>query len=186
MADAKTERRCAGGVAYTLTRRRVRNLNLRVRADGTVSASAPPRVPASAVDAFVAGRAAWVRQAQARAAEHARRDAAAQPLLPDKARALAHMTALCRAYYPQFAASCPGGAFPRIAVRDMRTRWGSCSLRTGTLAFSRRLCALPPAAQEYVVVHEFCHFAHPDHSPAFWAAVAAVLPDYKARRKLLR
>ena len=44
MADAKTERRCAGGVAYTLTRRRVRNLNLRVRADGTVSASAPQAI----------------------------------------------------------------------------------------------------------------------------------------------
>ena len=85
------------------------------------------------------------------------------------------MQALCAAYYPLFAASCPGGRMPRIAVRDMNTRWGSCSLRTGTLAFARRLCAMPPPAQEYVVVHEFCHFAHPDHSPAFWAAVAAVL-----------
>lgn len=186
MASAKTEQRFAGGVAYTLTRRRVRNLNLRVRADGTVAASAPPRVPAAAVDAFVAARAAWVRGAQARAAARARRDAESAAALPDRAQALAQMTALCRAYYPQFAASCPGGAFPRIAVRDMRTRWGSCSLRTGTLAFSRRLCGTPRAAQEYVVVHEFCHFAHPDHSPAFWAAVEAVLPDYKARKALLR
>ena len=40
MASAKTEQRLAGGVAYTLTRRRVRNLNLRVRADGTVAAVA--------------------------------------------------------------------------------------------------------------------------------------------------
>jgi len=71
-------------------------------------------------------------------------------------------------------------------VRDMRTRWGSCSLKTGTLAFSRRLCLAPLPAQEYVVVHEFCHFAHPDHSPAFWAAVAAVLPDYRRRKALLR
>ena len=74
----------------------------------------------------------------------------------------------------------------KIAVRDMRTRWGSCSLKTGTLAFARRLCVMPPAAQEYVVVHEFCHFAHPDHSPAFWAAVAQVLPDYKQRQRLLK
>ena len=181
-----SERRQAGGVTYTLTRRRVRNLNLRVRADGTVAASAPSRVPAAAVDTFVAARAGWVRQAQARADRRARQDAALDAALPSKAQALAQMTALCRVYYPRFAASCPGGAFPRIAVRDMRTRWGSCSLRTGTLAFNRRLCALPPAAREYVVVHEFCHFAHPDHSPAFWAAVAAVLADYKERKKLLR
>ncbi|WP_295342622.1 M48 family metallopeptidase [Subdoligranulum variabile] len=186
MSTTKTEHRRAAGVEYTLTRRRVRNINLRVRADGSVAASASPRVPAAVVDAFVASRAGWVASARARAAEHARWDAAADAALPPKAEALAQMTALCRAYYPRFAASCPGGAFPRIAVRDMHTRWGSCSLKTGTLAFSRRLCVAPLPAQEYVVVHEFCHFAHPDHSPAFWAAVEAVLPDYRQRRRLLR
>ncbi len=186
MTVPKTEERRAAGVDYTLTRRRVRNINLRVRADGSVAASASPRVPAAVVDAFVASRAGWVEQARNRAAQRAAWDAAADAALPPKPQALAQMTALCRAYYPQFASSCPGGAFPRIAVRDMHTRWGSCSLKTGTLAFSRRLCVAPLPAQEYVVVHEFCHFAHPDHSPAFWAAVEAVLPDYRRRRQLLR
>ena len=46
--------RTAGGITYTLTRRRVRNINLRVRADGSVAASASVRVPVSYVDAFVA------------------------------------------------------------------------------------------------------------------------------------
>lgn len=180
------EQRTAGGVTYTLTRRRVRNINLRVRADGSVAASASPRVPVGLVDAFVADRAGWVRAAQQRAARRRTAEQQQEPALPPKAEALAHMQALCRAYYPLFAATCPGGQMPKIAVRDMSTRWGSCSLRTGTLAFARRLCVMPLAAQEYVVVHEFCHFAHPDHSPAFWAAVAAVLPDYKQRQRLLK
>ena len=127
----------------------------------------------------------YLRAAQQRAAAR-RAQEAEQPDLPPKAEALAHMQALCRAYYPQFAAVCPGGQMPKIAVRDMHTRWGSCSLRTGTLAFAQRLCVMPPAAQEYVVVHEFCHFAHPNHSPAFWAAVEKVLPDYRQREKLLK
>ena len=127
--------RTAGGVDYTLTRRRVRNLNLRVRADGSVAVSAPARVPLAAVDAFVAAHAAWVASAVGRA--QARRAAEAAEVLPPKAEALARMQALCAAYYPLFAASCPGGRMPRIAVRDMNTRWGSCSLRTGTLG----LCA---------------------------------------------
>ena len=184
MAREKTALRCAGGVEYTLTRRRVRNINLRVRADGSVAASAAAWVPVSAVDAFVASRADWVRQARQRAAVRSR--AEEETPLPSKAEALARMQAWCEAYYPVFAATCPGGRMPKVAVRDMHTRWGSCSLRTGTLAFSLRLCTMPDAAQEYVVVHEFCHFAHPDHSPAFWAAVARILPDYKARRALLR
>ena len=186
MASPREQTRVAAGVTYTLTRRRVRNINLRVRADGSVAASAAPRVPVMMVDAFVASRADWVRGAQARAAARREREAARQPELPAKAEALAHIQSLCRAYYPQFAATCPGGRMPKITVRDMTTRWGSCSLKTGTLAFARRLCVAPLPAQEYVVVHEFCHFAHPNHGPGFWAAVAAVLPDYKARERLLK
>ena len=177
-------RRSAGGVEYTLTRRRVRNINLRVRPDGTVAVSAPRSVPARVVDDFVADRVCWIQSARARMAdrEEAR---AAEPPLPGRDEALARMTALCQKWYPVFAASCPGGAMPRVRVRDMTTRWGSCSLKTGTLCFARRLCVMSPAAQEYVVVHEFCHFAHPDHSPAFWAAVAAALPDFETGRRQL-
>ena len=186
MAIPNVQLRTAGGVTYTLTRRRVRNINLRVRADGSVAASASPRVPAAYGDAFVTARADWVRAAQARAAARRALEAADAPALPTKAEALAHMQALCRAYYPQFAGTCPDGQMPKIAVRDMSTRWGSCSLRTGTLAFARRLCVMPLPAQEYVVVHEFCHFAHPNHSAAFWAAVERVLPDYRQREKMLK
>lgn len=42
--------RTAGGVEYELTRKAVKNLNLRVRADGTVHVSAPRRTPLSEVD----------------------------------------------------------------------------------------------------------------------------------------
>ena len=185
MNQPDPQRRIAGGVEYELTRRRVRNLNIRVRTDGSVAVSAPRRVPLSSVDAFVAAHAGWVAAAQGRMAVHMA-NRAAEPPLPSKAIALHQMQALCAQYYPLFAATCPRGEIPRIAVRDMSTRWGSCSLKTGTLCFALRLCVMPLPAQEYVVVHEFCHFAHPNHSPAFWAAVARVMPDYKARQALLK
>lgn len=178
--------RTAGGITYTLTRRRVRNINLRVRADGSVAASASPRVPAAYVDAFVTARADWVRTAQARAAARREREAAEAPALPPKAEALAYMQALCRAYYPQFAATCPGGAMPQNCGARHEHPLGVVQSAHRTLAFARRLCTMPLPAQEYVVVHEFCHFAHPDHSPAFWAAVAEVLPDYKQRERMLK
>ena len=154
MALPRQQTRTVAGVTYTLTRRRVRNINLRVRADGSVAASAAPRVSVMKVDAFVASKADWVRSAQARVAARREQEAAQQPELPTRAEALAHIQVLCRAYYPQFAATCPGGHMPKIAVRDMTTRWGSCSLKTGTLAFARRLCVAPLPAQEYVVVHD--------------------------------
>ena len=52
MNQPDPQRRIAGGVEYELTRRRVRNLNIRVRTDGSVAVSAPRRVPLSSVDAF--------------------------------------------------------------------------------------------------------------------------------------
>ncbi len=180
----QSEDRCAGGIQYTLTRRKVRNINLRVRGDGSVAVSAPLRVDTARVDAFVAGHAGWVQRS--RRLMLGRAEAEANTPLPSLAEVQARMIQLCQRYFPLFAATCPGGRMPRIRVKEMHTRWGSCSLRTGTLCFARRLGAMPAEAQEYVVVHEFCHFAHPNHGPAFWAAVGEILPDYARRRKLLQ
>jgi predicted metal-dependent hydrolase len=44
----------------------------------------------------------------------------------------------------------------------------------------------PPECIDYVVVHELAHLRHRDHGSAFYSLIASVLPDYKARRKLLR
>ncbi|MBX5436796.1 MAG: M48 family metallopeptidase [Alicyclobacillaceae bacterium] len=71
-----------------------------------------------------------------------------------------------------------------IRVRDQRTRWGSCSTQ-GNLNFNWRLVMAPPAAADYVVVHELCHLREMNHSPRFWRLVESVLPDYRLQRKWL-
>lgn len=80
------------------------------------------------------------------------------------------------------------GIQPPNAVRYkfMKSRWGSCASSTHTLNFNARLCEMPRAFIEYVVVHELCHFLHPDHSAAFWQEVGYYLPDWKTRRALAR
>lgn len=178
----KQQQRISAGIPYTLTRRKVKNINLRVRADGTVAASASARTPAAAVDAFVAAKAAWIRAAQARLQAQAQQQTAP---LPDKDTALAHFTRLSEQVYPAFAAVL-GGQRPIIKVRSMTSRWGVCAPAKRQITFALQLYSQPPAAQIYVVVHEYCHFLVPNHSPAFWAEVEKLLPDWKARRRLLR
>ena len=78
-----------------------------------------------------------------------------------------------------------GGSYSSITVRDQKTRWGSCSSR-GTLSFNYRLIFAPPAALDYVVVHELCHLTHMNHSKEFWNLVGSVMPDYKTHRKWLK
>lgn len=78
-----------------------------------------------------------------------------------------------------------GISMPVLRVRSMRTRWGSCSPAKGAITLNRRLLEAPRSCIEYVVMHEFCHFIHPDHSKRFYAQLMSRMPDWKARKALL-
>ena len=78
-----------------------------------------------------------------------------------------------------------GRAPGRIAIRDQKSRWGSCSQK-GNVNFNWKLIMAPPEALDYVVVHELCHLYEFNHSPRFWALVEAQLPDYEAWKKWLK
>jgi predicted metal-dependent hydrolase len=78
-----------------------------------------------------------------------------------------------------------GAAYGKVHIRDQKARWGSCSSRRN-LNFNWRLIMAPPAVFDYVVVHELAHLRVRNHSALFWAEVSRVLPDYRARRSLLK
>lgn len=73
----------------------------------------------------------------------------------------------------------------RVALRDMRRKWGSCSA-LGTVTLNTRLCWLAAPLAEYIVCHELAHLRELNHRPAFWAIVAEYMPDYKARIHALK
>lgn len=78
-----------------------------------------------------------------------------------------------------------GFTWTRVAIKEQKTRWGSCS-RRGALNFNWRLLLAPLPALDYVVIHELCHLKEPNHAPAFWALVAQTCPDYREWRGWLR
>lgn len=78
-----------------------------------------------------------------------------------------------------------GVEYNRVAIKDQRTLWGSCSGRKN-LNFNWRLAAAPPEALDYVVIHELCHLREMNHSGKFWALVRLACPDYAARRAWLK
>ncbi len=73
----------------------------------------------------------------------------------------------------------------RIAIRNQKTRWGSCS-KAGNLNFNYKLIFLSPDLIDYVIVHELCHLIEFNHSPKFWLQVAKAIPDYGNLRKKLQ
>jgi predicted metal-dependent hydrolase len=72
----------------------------------------------------------------------------------------------------------------RIAIRDQRSRWGSCSTK-GNLNFNYRIVFLPIELIDYVVVHELCHLHEFNHSKQFWAHVSTHLPEYHLHKEEL-
>jgi predicted metal-dependent hydrolase len=77
-----------------------------------------------------------------------------------------------------------GHALPPLALSSARTRWGSCSEKTG-IRLNWRLIHLPLPLIDYVVAHELAHLREMNHSPRFWAQVALLFPDWRnARREL--
>jgi predicted metal-dependent hydrolase len=73
----------------------------------------------------------------------------------------------------------------RITLRDTRSRWGSCTSE-GNLMYSWRLIMAPCEVLDYVAVHEVCHLVELNHSPAYWALVQRLCPQYRVLRGWLR
>lgn len=78
-----------------------------------------------------------------------------------------------------------GVAFPKLKLRNMTSRWGSCLPNKEIITLNKRLIEAPKNCIEYVVYHELCHFVHPNHSKQFYTLLQVMLPDWKESKRLL-
>lgn len=220
-------------IQYCLERKSVKNLNLRVRKDGSVFVSANRNVSCEEIDAFVRSRGSYILNAIDRFHEiaqyksqpkqyvsgetfniqgrglrlqvsHGEKDAVSSDGvyiylevkdIDDFARKRRIINKfldqqcttifgeIIDALYPMFEKY--GVEKPVLRIRDMETRWGSCLSRKGIITLNKRLIEAPRNCIEYVVMHELCHFIHPDHSKQFYTFLSMMMPDWKERKKIL-
>ena len=220
-------------ISYVLERKQVKNLNLRIKKDGSVFVSANDIVPFEEVDEFVCNKASYILDAikrfneialykpqpkqyvsgetfylQGRGLRLQVSQAAKDSISSDgvyiylkvkdvndfeKKRRMVNrfLDNQCKAIfgevmdelYPLFKKY--GIEKPTLRIRDMETRWGSCLAKKGIVTLNKRLLEAPRNCIEYVVMHELCHFMHPNHSKYFYAFLSMLMPDWKERKQFL-
>lgn len=173
------------GLVVRLTRKRIKNLNLRIhRSGGFVEVSAPTYVRDRDVERFVREKRPWIdaKIAQVAASPAAvAAEAAPEQVAAWRAVVEACVPALVEAWEPIM-----GVKAGKLAYRNMTSRWGSCQPSTGRICINVRLALYPPECLEYVVVHELCHLLERGHGPRFKALMDTFMPDWRARRSKLR
>lgn len=71
-------------------------------------------------------------------------------------------------------------------IRDMKTRWGSCTPKTGRIRLSLRLVGLPIECLEYVILHELAHLRISGHGRDFYSLISSYMPDYRERVRKMK
>lgn len=220
-------------IEYTLIRKSVKNINMRIKKEGTILVSANNKVPVSYIDSFVLSKQEYIFEILDKYKEQEDQQQPMQYVTGEKIsilgksyilqvikyeRELVEMNdkyiflfakdisnlkrkerillnwlrqyqtklfeQICREIYPEFERM--GIEYPVIKIRKMTSRWGSCATRRGFITLNSKLIEVPRECIEYVAVHEFSHFIHPNHSRDFYALVETIMPDWKERRDKLR
>lgn len=70
-------------------------------------------------------------------------------------------------------------------VQQMKTRWGSCNPKTGTIRLNTELAKKPKECLEYIVVHEMIHLLEPTHNVRFKALLDHYMPQWPQFRDTL-
>ena len=167
--------------SYSVIRSNRKSLSIRVTDDGVVEVRCPLFLPSSEIERMEYSKADWILKKL----HDLQNNPTVTPFSPEEIAALARRARTLLPPRVEFFAHRLGVSYRRITIRSQRTRWGSCSGK-GNLNFNCLLMLTPPEVIDYVIVHELCHLKQMNHSPAFWAEVKRLLPDYKLQQKWLK
>ncbi len=215
-------------IRYQLTRKRVKNVNMRVKEDGVVYVSASTRVSVKRIEEILTERAEFILKAAQQLKDrnerseitaekmqwlgkeypvrairsHAERVALEESELrvftmhPEEAQEMLQKWVSERfaELIEELNAEVRGvlqaaGLTPpptRISIKNMKTRWGSCSYTRGHISINLRLMAYPRETVLSVLWHEYAHYWHHDHSARFYAFVERFYPEYRRWNGLLK
>lgn len=67
----------------------------------------------------------------------------------------------------------------KLKIKEQKKRWGSCTSEK-SIYINSKISMLRPSSIDYILVHEFCHLVHMNHSKDFYNLVKEIMPTYKS------
>lgn len=159
--------------------KRAKRLRLAIYCDGSFVVTVPNGLDATRVENYILQKAEWVLEKlrimkkRSHNVVFTKRSKKEYLKLRDEALVMAQskVEKFNKAY---------GFKFNKIAIKNQKTRWGSCS-KKGNLNYNYKIALLPEKSADYIIVHELCHLKEFNHSRKFWNLVERALPDFKER-----
>jgi predicted metal-dependent hydrolase len=75
--------------------------------------------------------------------------------------------------------------YSHVTVRNQSSRFGSCS-STNNLNFNWQIILFPISIFQHILLHELAHTIVKNHSIKFWNLLASYNPDYRNHRRWLK
>ena len=170
---------------YQLIRSKRKTLGISIKPDGSIIVRAPLRTSDAEVRKFVAANREWIDKHLKKVMAVNERASAEKRFTRDEIEEMAQKALSIIPPRVEHFARLIGVTYGKITIRNQKTRWGSCSSK-GDLNFNCLLVMAPPEVLDSVVVHELCHRKEMNHSPAFYAEVLRVFPDYHKHHEWLK
>ncbi|MFC2628980.1 MAG: M48 family metallopeptidase [Lancefieldella rimae] len=228
------------GISVQLTRKAVKNINLRVSREGRVDVSYPWHTSEAAAIAFVESKSDWIHTALSRISSLGEKNlGASTPIVsghtvsvwghpynlriihgPKRtARISAHDVVITlpnrylddlaseasqqaiRKTFDEFLAQEMNAVLSELTadmetkaqkqaswykIRRMKSRWGSCNIKTGAITLNLELAEHDKEALKYVIAHELTHLYVRGHNREFYALLATFYPNWKEVRASLK
>ena len=168
------------GVPVEVVRKRIRRINIRVAADGTVCLSVPKWwATLRQGEEFLRSKWKWVQKTRGEVL--ARPAATRAPVTEAELEALRTLLGELNAMW----AARVGEDGVSWKIRRVKSLWGCCHWRDRYITYNAELARAPRDLVEYVVAHEYTHFAVHNHGPKFRALMDERLPGWQTLRRRL-
>ncbi|MEI8343953.1 MAG: M48 family metallopeptidase [Candidatus Moraniibacteriota bacterium] len=172
-------------IEYTVRKHRTaKRLKLAIYCDGNCVVTLPWRMGFLSADEFIRKNAEWVLEKMKAMKKIGRNSLFARHDHVEYLKLKEHAREMVAKRLDKFNAIY-GFKYKGVAIRNQKTRWGSCSSK-GNLNFNYKILLLPQRHADYIIVHELCHLKEFNHSKRFWNLVAQTIPEYEKIVEQLR